>query len=34
VKQMERDGFKFETLVMGIVKSLPFDMKRGEDGGK
>jgi hypothetical protein len=30
VKQMERDGFKFETLVMGIVKSLPFDMKRGE----
>jgi mono/diheme cytochrome c family protein len=34
VKQMERDGFKFETLVMGIVKSLPFDMKRGEEGGK
>ena len=32
MKQMERDGFKFETLVMGIVKSLPFDMKRGEEG--
>ena len=30
MKQMERDGFKFETLVTGIVKSLPFDMKRGE----
>ena len=34
MKQMERDGFKFETLAMGIVKSLPFDMKRGEEGGK
>jgi len=34
MKQMERDGFKFETLVIGIAKSLPFDMKRGEQGGK
>lgn len=32
MKQMGRDGFKFETLVTGIVKSLPFDMKRGEEG--
>ncbi|MBC8324957.1 MAG: DUF1592 domain-containing protein [Verrucomicrobia subdivision 3 bacterium] len=32
MKQMERDGFKFETMVNGIVKSLPFDMKRGEEG--
>ncbi len=32
MKQMEREGFKFETLVTGIVKSLPFDMKRGEEG--
>ena len=34
MKQMERDGFKFETLVIGMAKSLPFDMKRGEEGGK
>jgi hypothetical protein len=34
IKQMERDGFKFETLVIGVAKSLPFDMKRGEEGGE
>ena len=33
VKQMKRDGFKFETLVIGVAKSLPFDMKRGEGDG-
>ena len=33
MKQMERDGFKFETLVIGVAKSLPFDMKRGEGDG-
>ena len=32
IKQMERDGFKFETLVIGVAKSLPFEMKRGEEG--
>ena len=30
VQLLEKDGRKMQTLVVSIVKSLPFDMKRGE----
>ena len=32
VKRLEKNGYKFNDLVDGIVTSLPFDKKRGEAG--
>ena len=32
VKRLEKNGYRFNELVGGIVTSLPFDKKRGEGG--
>ena len=32
-RQLEKDNYRFSSLILGVVKSLPFDMKRG-DGKK
>ena len=28
------DEYRFSRLVLGIVQSMPFQMRRGDDGGK
>ena len=32
VGRLQKNGYKFNELIHGIVTSLPFDMKRGETG--
>ncbi len=31
VRQLERDGLRFSALVMGVVESVPFQKRRGEE---
>jgi hypothetical protein len=33
VRATEVDGYRFSRLVMGIVESMPFQMRRANDGG-
>jgi hypothetical protein len=30
VKDSEKDGYRFSSLILGIVKSVPFQMRRAE----
>ena len=32
VSDAEKDGYRFSSLILGIVKSVPFQMRRAEDG--
>jgi hypothetical protein len=32
-RNLARDGYRFSSLIFGVVESLPFQMRRG-DGGK
>jgi len=30
VSDTEKDGYRFQSLILGIVKSVPFQMRRAE----
>ena len=30
VHEMERNDYKFSSLILGVVKSVPFQLRRGE----
>ena len=30
VREMERNDYRFSSLILGVVKSVPFQLRRGE----